>query len=155
MSNPWSSVKPKTWADTCGPSGSVQVPMGSHTVALVVTNGDGVTGTDSTSFFLNGVLRVKSISYQKSGGPNGKHLSITAAIRDENDAPVAGASVSLSIATNGTVYLKTGSSNSAGNVVFELKNAPAGCYATTVSNASASGRVWDRATPNNSFCKDR
>jgi subtilisin len=136
-----------------GSLGIGSVPMGSHTVALVVTDGDDVTGTDSASFFLNGVLRVKSISYQKSGGPNGKHLSTTAAIRDENDVPLAGASVSVSIATNGTVYLKTGSSNSAGNVVFELKNAPAGCYVTTVSNASASGRVWDGATPDNSFCK--
>jgi hypothetical protein len=128
--------------------------MGSHTVALVVTDGDGVTGTDSTSFFLNGVLRVKSISYQKSGGPNGKHLSITAAIRDENDAPVAGASVSLSIARDGAFYsTKTGSSNSSGNAVFELKNTPAGEYVTTVTSLSASGRVWNGVTPANSFIK--
>jgi subtilisin len=136
-----------------GSLGIGSVPMGSHTVALVVTDGDGVTGTDSTTFFLNGVLHVTSISYQKSGGPNGKHLSITAAIRDENNAPVAGASVAISIARNGVFYsTKTGLSNSSGNAVFEFKNTPAGCFVTTVTSVSATARVWDAVTPANSSC---
>jgi subtilisin len=130
------------------------VPMGSHTVALVVTDADGVTGTDSTSFFLNGVVRVTSISHGTSGGPNGKHLSITVAIGDENSTPVAGASVSVALARNATPYAsKTGPSNSSGNAVFEFKNAPAGCYVATVSNVSASGRVWNGVTAPYSFCK--
>jgi subtilisin len=148
------AFEPTTAGQYTGSLNIVSASMGSHTVALVVTDGDGVTGTDSTSFFLNGVLRVKSISYQKSGGPNGKHLSITAAIGDENDAPVAGASVSLSIARDGAFYsTKTGSSNSSGNAVFELKNTPAGEYVTTVTSVSASGRVWNGVTPANSFKK--
>ena len=146
--------EPTTAGQYTGSLNIVSASMGSHTVALVVTGVNDVSGTDSTSFFLNGALRVTSISYQTSGGPNGKHLSITAAIRDENGAPVAGASVSVSIARNGVLYAsKTGSSNTGGAAVFELKNTPAGCYVTTVSSVSASGRVWNGVTPANSFCK--
>ena len=132
----------------------VSAPIGTRTVAVVVTDANDVTGTDSTSFFVNGALRVTSISYRTSGGANGKHLSITVAIGDESGAPVAGASVSISVARNGVLYAsKTGSSASNGNAVFEFKNAPSGCYVTTVANAHATARVWNGVTPANSFCK--
>ncbi len=132
----------------------VSTATGSHAVAIVVTDVDNVSGTDSTSFTLNGALRVTSITYRTSGGPNGKHLSITAAVANENGTPVAGASVSVSITWNNAPYsTKSGSSNTGGAAVFELKNTPAGCYVTTVFSASASSRVWNGVTPANSFCK--
>ena len=47
----------------------------------------------------------------------------------------------------------TGTTGTDGTVTFTLKNAPSGCYATTVTNVSATGLTWDGATPTNSFCK--
>ncbi len=128
---------------------------GSHTATVVVTDTRAVSGSDSASFTVAGGLRVTSISYRTYGGSNGKrNLSITAAIGDETGAPVAGASVSVRIWKDGVLsYARNGSSNSSGNATFDVKNAPAGCYVTTVSDVFANGRVWDGVTPTNNFCK--
>jgi subtilisin len=131
----------------------VATPIGSHAVNIVVTDDRSVSGSDSTTFFLNGALQVMSIGYKVPGG-SGKHLSITLTINDETAAPVGNATVSISVSRNGAPYYsKTGFSNTAGVAAFELKNVPAGCYVTTVTYASATARVWDGASPFNRFCK--
>ena len=100
-------------------------------------------------------MRVASISYTTSGGPNGdKHLKVTVTLEDDLGNPVAGASVSIDLFRD-SIFVASGigTTGTDGTVTFNLNNAALGCYSATVTDVTAAGLTWDAATPTNEFCK--
>ncbi len=94
-----------------------------------------------------------SNGYSTTGGRLGdKHLVVTTTVVDDNGAPVAGASVSVTIAGPANLTA-TGLTDSLGEVSFKINNAPSGTYTTTVTDVTAAGFIWDGTTPENSFNK--
>ena len=93
--------------------------------------------------------------YATEGGRNqDKHLNITVALVDDLDNPVAGASVSIDLYLDDSLYGSgTGTTETDGTVTFRFNNAPSGCYKTTVTNVTADSLTWYGATPPNEFCK--
>ena len=124
-----------------------------------------VTGNETTSvdFALTPVptattVSVKSIDYATEGGRNkDKHLNITVALVNDLGDPVSGASVSIRLDhDSGSSWTGTGTTDTDGTVTFSLKNAPSGCYTTTVTGVTAEGLTWDPDDPANvsdPFCK--
>ena len=95
-------------------------------------------------------VHVSSIAYATQK----QSLLVTVALLDGNGKPVAGASVSISLARNASAYRSaTGTTGADGKVTFKVGNAPSGCYTTTVTNVTATGYTWDGGTPTNQFCK--
>ncbi|MDA2923033.1 carboxypeptidase-like regulatory domain-containing protein [Patescibacteria group bacterium AH-259-L07] len=144
------------------------IPEGTYTVtasaagyqeasqSVVVTGGL----TSTANFSLQAVSQatsviVDSITYATEGGKNqDKHLLITLTLVDDLGNSVAGASVSITLAhDSGTSWSGTGTTGTDGTLTFTLKNAPAGCYNTTVNDVTAAGLTWDGLTPANGFCK--
>ena len=144
-----------------GGSFSTTLGDGSHTITASVTDSGGKTGSASIGITVGTPpseptsVSVDSITYATEGGKNGdKHLLITVALVD----PVSGASVSIRLdnTNTGQSWIGTGTTGTDGTVTFSLKNAPSGCYTTTVTDVTASGLTWDDTSPANtsdSFCK--
>jgi hypothetical protein len=85
--------------------------------------------------------------------PNRKSLSVTVALQNDLNQPVAGASVSMTLSRLGAPYANaTGTTGSTGTVTFKF-NVVAGTYSTKVTAVTASGLTWDGTTPANSFTK--
>lgn len=101
------------------------------------------------------VMKIVSVSYQGYGGKNSdKHFDVTIVIRDEYNNPVAGASVQATIHSSGGDELSAaGTTDSAGAVVFGVKNASNGTWSTTVLQVTADGLEWDGDNLENSFSK--
>lgn len=133
------------------------VAIGAHTVAVTATDIRGVSGQGSAAFSVAALntVRVASINYSTYGGANGKrHLLIAVKVVDGTGAPVGGAIVSVIVTRNGSFYgAANGTSNANGEAWFEARNAPSGCYVTTVAAVIAGTMTWDEATPPNQFCK--
>ena len=103
---------------------------------------------------VSNTVRVLSITYSTSGGRfNDRHLAVTLLLLDDQDNPVANASVSATLYRNGTSWNFQGTTNSNGTVTFTLNNHGSGCYYTEVTAVVASGLTWDGVTPENSYCK--
>jgi subtilisin len=100
-------------------------------------------------------VSVSAITYATSGGRlNDRHLHVTLTLLNDLGNPVANASVSINLNSDGTLYSSAnGTTGSNGTVTFSYNNAPSGTYTTVVSNVTASGLVWDGETPENSFVK--
>ena len=102
-------------------------------------------------------VSVDGIFYSPEGGRDGnKHLSITVALKDDLDQPVASASVSINVNLSSDLYDSyTGTTGTDGTVNFKIPNAPSGYYTTTVINVvTVEGLTWDEVTPpDNSFDK--
>lgn len=134
---------------------------GTHTIKVTVTDTGSLSGTASASFTLGPAPSepttaiVNSISYATSGGRNNdRYLNVTVAVVDDLGDPVSEASISITLSHNsGSSWSGTGTTGSNGTVTFTLKNAPFGCYATTVTDVTAAGLTWDGTTPANNFCK--
>ena len=134
---------------------------GSYTVETIATDTRGVSGNGSATFTVGPapteatIASVNSINYATSGGKNNdKHLSVTAVVVDNLGSPVISASVSITLShDSGKSWNGTGTTGTDGAVTFALKNAPSGCYETTVTNVVAEGLTWDGLTPTNGICK--
>jgi subtilisin family serine protease len=131
---------------------------GNHIITASVTDSGGKTGSDAISITVGNppdTVSVNSITYATEGGKNGdKHLLITIALVNNGGGPVAGASVSINLFRDGSLDAQgTGTTGTDGTVTFSRKNAPNGCYTTTVTNVTAAGLTWDGITPLNEFCK--
>ena len=150
------------------------VPTGDRTVTasasgydsasqvVTVTDGGTATAVDfalATATTASKVI-VDSITYATEGGKNqDKHLLVTFTVKDDLGNLVSGASVTNTL-TNTTTSDSwgpaTGTTGTDGTVTFSLKNAPSGCYMTTVTDVTASGLTWDPNNPANvsdPFCK--
>ena len=113
-------------------------------------------GTPTANFELSSgtvdpTVSVYSITYATEGGRNDdKHLLITVTL----EGAVSGASVSIKLANNSQSWTGTATTGANGTVTFTLKNAPSGCYTTTVTGVTADG--WDSNDPSNvsePYCK--
>lgn len=102
-----------------------------------------------------GTALVSSVAHQTFGGKqNNLHLDITVNVVDGTGAAVAGASVSVDIFKDGVRYTSgSATTDTSGKVVFGLRNAPSGCYTTTVTSVVKAGLTWDGLTPSNGACK--
>ncbi|HCL25881.1 MAG TPA: proprotein convertase P [Dehalococcoidia bacterium] len=92
------------------------------------------------------VATVTGVDHRFSGGGSGdKDLRITVHVADDLGSPVEGASVTVWLTndTSGGAWTGTASTNADGSVSFHLRNAPAGCYSTEVTNVTAAGLTWD------------
>ena len=133
--------------------------VGSHAVAVTVSDTRGLSNTGSASFNVanpvSNAVRVQSITYTLSGGFNGRRdLNISVLVVDGNGAPVPNAIVSLILYRNGAFYgAANGVSNASGRANFIASNAPGGCYQSLVAAVLAGMRSWDGVTPANGVCK--
>jgi polyhydroxybutyrate depolymerase len=102
-----------------------------------------------------GTVSVDSITYATAGGPaSDRHLKITVALADDVANPVGGATVSIEVFRDGSFYAPaTDITGVNGAVTFQLKNAPSGCYTTTITDVTSVGLTWDGQTSANEFCK--
>ncbi len=102
-------------------------------------------------------VSVEPVQYATQGGKNqDKHLLITVSLVDELSSPVSGANISIDLLNKDTnqVWKGSATTDSNGSVTFTLKNAPAGCYATTINSISAGSSQWDEIQPeDNGLCK--
>ena len=98
---------------------------------------------------------VDCITYRSSGGQNqDRNLFIDITIVDDGGAPVAGASVSVSVDLNGGAFgTATATTDSSGEVTLQAKNSPNGCFETDVTGVSAAGLSFDGTEPANGFAK--
>ncbi len=88
--------------------------------------------------------KVGDVTYTTEGGKGRTaHLKISVEILDGREAPVAGATVTISVARNGSPY-DGGSAVTGTNGVaaFKLANAPAGTYVTTVTTVVVGGVTY-------------
>ena len=139
---------------------STTLSDGSHTVTAEVTDSGGKTGSVSIKLTVGvpsgpTTVSVSSITYVTEGGRNqDRHLLITVALADDLGNPVAGASVSINVLLDGSLYGSgTGTTGTDGTITFKMNNAPSGTYATAVTDVTAADLSWDGSTPDNSFTK--
>ena len=93
--------------------------------------------------------------YAPSGGPSGdKNIKVTVAVVDEGGVAVEGADVTFRVTLDGSDFeAVTATSDRAGEVSVNLRNAPSGDYATIVDDVVASGFTFDGITPDPGFTK--
>lgn len=134
---------------------------GTYDLDVTVTDTRALSDTASTSFTMSDPVQqgttasVSSISYTTAGGPNGdKHITMTVTVVDDQSNPVEGANISLDMNRDSSLYEQVnGTTLADGTVIFEFRNAPAGCYDSTVTALTATGLTWDNNTPANQICK--
>ena len=141
-----------------GGSFSAILTDGQHTITASAIDSGGKTDNASVTITVGTVseattVSVASITYSTSGGRAGdKHLNITISLVDGDGLAVGGASVSIDLDHNDSLYASgTGSTGEGGTVTFTAKNAPSGCYDVEVTDVTAAG--WDDSYPANSFEK--
>ena len=102
-----------------------------------------------------GVVSVESITYSTRGGRlNDRHLDVTLVLLNDQNNPVAGASVSATLHhDDGNSWNYQGTTGSDGTVSFTLNNHGSGDYNTVVTAVEAEGLEWDGVTPENGYTK--
>jgi hypothetical protein len=138
-------------------SGTLDLPgSGNHAVTVQVDDGS-LSDADTASFEVttqpqDGSVGVTDIGYGGRGGT--KHLIVVATVRDGDGALVSGALVSVTVLRNGAAYASlSATTGGTGQTSFQLTNAPAGAYTTTVTGVAASGLTWDGNTPPNGITR--
>ncbi len=140
----------------------VYIVEGEYVVTLTVADGGGLTANDTATVTVTTVpaesteVIVDSITYTTEGGRKGdKHLNTTLALVDDFGNLVSNASVSIILGntTTGDSWPGTGTTGDDGTVIFSLKNAPSGCYETTVTDVILEDFTWNKITPVNELCK--
>lgn len=143
-----------------GGSFSTILSDGEHTITASVTDFDGATGSSSISIVVGSstssdTASIDSINYTPYGGKNSdKHLDVVVHLTDGTNN-VSDASVTITLTNVDTEESWSGTTitDSEGNANFSLKNAPSGCYETTVNSISADGYEWDGIQLENTHCK--
>ena len=134
---------------------------GTYEVAVAVTDSRDLTGSATAGFQIGpapvgpSTVSVSGINYSTSGGADGKkHMQVAVSLSNNLGNAVAGASVSIVLShDSGRTWTASGTTGSSGAISFNINNAPAGTYVTTVTSVSANGLAWDGVTPPNSFTK--
>jgi hypothetical protein len=145
------------------------VPAGSRTVSVSASGfgGDstGVTVLENADTVVDFALTPATVATQaiatcvtfttSSGKGGTKNMLITFHVEDDLGNPVSGAAIDINVTRNGTDF-GSGSgatTNSAGDVTYNARNAADGVYETIVTNVVASGLSFEGSTPTNSFKK--
>ena len=104
-------------------------------MTATATDSASQTASDSVSVTVNNsaatTVSVGSVTYSM----NGAHLFITVALVDNLSNPVSGASVDMFLVNTDTGQLWIGSDGTTGDdgtETWRLRNAPSGCYTTSV-----------------------
>lgn len=133
---------------------------GTHTITASATDSAGQTRTASVTITVGAppeatTVRIASVTYATEGGrQQNQHLLVTVAVVDDQGKPVGGAALDVRLDQDGVLYLTaSGTTGTDGKITFKARNAPSGCYVTTVTSVTASGLSWDGITPANEFCK--
>ena len=144
-----------------GTGGSFQTTLsnGIHTITASVTDSGGNTANDSISITVGSpgqpsTVAASSITYGMQL-PQLTTLLITVEVVNDFLDPVSGAAVSAIVTEwlyTGALYWFDGTTNAEGKVVFEIPNAPYGCYTTQITNVVADGLTWVPGDPDNYFC---
>ncbi len=136
-----------------GDTGTI-ADVNSASTTITVDGDYSITATFAESI-AEGVVRVDSITYSTRGGRlNDRHLDVTLVLLDDEDNPVADASVSATLnRDDGSSWNFQGTTGSNGTLTFTLNNHGSGCYNTVVTAVVASGLDWDGVTPENGYCK--
>lgn len=134
---------------------------GVHNVSVKIAT-ESISGGSSTSFNVVNVtvVHVPSITHSVWGGPkNNRNLRSAIALNrgaDGSGAGVGGATVSVRLLRNGSLYSSgTATTNSSGVATFDAMNAPQGCYHIDVLDVSVPSGNWDGLTPSNVYCKSK
>jgi hypothetical protein len=134
--------------------------VGSHSLTAVAS--DGTNTTTSAAVLVDAVapatptsVHVVSISYTPYGGrASNNHLEIRVAVANDLGAPVAGATVRITVRRNGAVYGNgTATTSSSGVALFSLKSVSRGTYVTDVTSITAGGLTFDGTEPANTYTK--
>lgn len=145
-----------------GVSPTVDLPVGTHAITLVVVDSGGNSAQDSVTIEVEegppvgSLVLVEAIDFVGYGGKNGNnHMSVAASIRDGLGAAVAGAVVAADLYRNGSIVSSsTSTSDSSGSaLLFDEKSIAAGCYDVVITNITAGGLTFDGITPANQYCK--
>jgi subtilisin family serine protease len=129
---------------------------GNHIITASVVDSGGNPGAATISINVGSssiptTVQFGSVVYAEQG----TSLIYTVKLVDEFGRPVAGASVRASLYEylfTGALWFTTGTTDSQGNVRFQLLNADLGCYTTGVENVVAPGLTWVPGNPSNSYC---
>jgi len=125
---------------------------GSHTVSATATDTISQTGSNSVGVTVqntvpSGTMHVSAIDMSYSvKGPNYK-ISVQVTIVDENNAPVSGATVGISLAIpGGGTATGSATTGSNGTVTFTLNNSKnTGAYVATVTDVTSSSYTYNPA----------
>jgi hypothetical protein len=130
---------------------------GNHIVTASATDTGQNLATASVSITVGSsseatTVQVSSIVYNEAGN----NLIVTVGLSNEFGNPVEGAAVSVELiewfyTLIGWTF--SGTTDSQGNVQFQLNSAPIGCYLTDVQSIGAPGLTWVGGTPSNYYCK--
>lgn len=98
---------------------------------------------------------VDCITYTTIGGRNSaRDLILTITVLDEFGVPVSGASVTVAVSANGSLFgTGTNTTDSSGRTGFRVRRAANACWVTDVTAISAGGLVFDGSEPSNGFLK--
>jgi subtilisin family serine protease len=129
---------------------------GNHIITASLVDSGGNEASASVSITVGSssaptTVRVGSVTYAMQGTT----LVYTLNLVDEYGGPVPGAAVTVALYEflfTGYLWWDNGTTNSQGNVQFQLFNADLGCYTTSAENVVAAGRTWLTGTPENYFC---
>lgn len=140
------------------------VSDGTYTYEVVASNVKGKGAPSAPAVVIAGGTAVTNVVRVTSpNGTNGyslsrKNLLVKVNLLDATNAVVANANVTVAIdyrklasAAVSNTYSGTSATNSAGDVSFQILNAPAGFYSTRVTAVSDSR--WDGKTPTNEYQK--
>ncbi|MFZ9002200.1 MAG: S8 family serine peptidase [Bacteriovoracaceae bacterium] len=134
---------------------------GDHSLSVSVTDSRSLLGSNSLSFNKTStaisIMHVESVSYALSGGRGGdKNLLVSIEVMDQSSTPVVGATVSIDLYRAGSfIGSGSGQTESNGVITFQLRNASAGCYNTTVTGVTHPDYEYDSSknNPDPGFCK--
>ena len=141
---------------------SVDCPVGTHTITLVVTDSieqpaqDEVVITVEAAPLVASQVSVTSVSLLGYGGKNGNnHLQGAASVQDNLGANVVGAVVDAELYHEGTLIASsTSTTDAAGSaLLFDERRVAKGCYSIIITNVTAPALTFDGVTPTNGYCK--
>jgi len=138
-------------ANPFGSAGSASVaglPDGTHLITARAADSTNKEGSASIHITIGTPVpvtyKVGSVTYAAEGGRGGTaHLKISVLVTNGSDAPVAGATVSISVTRNGSPYYAGSAvTGTNGIAAFKLTNAAAGTYTTTVTTVVVGGVTY-------------
>lgn len=100
-------------------------------------------------------VTVDSILYETVGGKAGdKDFVVTVAIKDLTGTAVSEAVLLADVMLDDMLFTSESAiTDTAGNAVLTIRNAPVGCFKVVVTEVVVSSAVWVGTTPDNSYCK--
>ena len=133
--------------------------LGDDTFTYDVSDGNGGTDSETVTIAVESppvtgttIMVEDSIVYTTNGGKDGdRHLTHSISLKNDLGNYVSGAIVGITLDNiTGGSWSATATTDENGRISFTLKNAPTGCYETTVNTVS-SDLAWDGFTPTNQF----